>query len=76
MTLPHPVMIDLLKKPYSAEKAAAFAYQGHASSVKDYIEKKPFVRLNWMNGNTGSMCAELCSYSIFPFPPIMNTGFI
>src|SRR5882757_6926145 len=39
MQLQHPQLIDLLKKAYSAEKAAAFAYQGHAASVKSPIEK-------------------------------------
>ncbi|WP_395060632.1 hypothetical protein [Flavobacterium sp.] len=40
MELNHPELVDLLKKAYSAEKAAAFAYQGHAASVKDEMEKK------------------------------------
>jgi hypothetical protein len=35
----HPKLIDLLQRAYSAEKAAAFAYQGHAGSVKDKAEK-------------------------------------
>jgi rubrerythrin len=39
ITLNHKALIDLLKKAYSAEKAAAFAYQGHAGSVKDKDEK-------------------------------------
>lgn len=39
MTLQHKALIDLLQKAYSAEKAAAFAYQGHAGSVKDEVEK-------------------------------------
>jgi rubrerythrin len=39
MQLNHPKLVDLLKKAYSAEKAAAFAYQGHAGSVKDISEK-------------------------------------
>jgi hypothetical protein len=39
MQLQHPQLIDLLKKAYSAEKAAAFAYQGHAASVKSPAEK-------------------------------------
>jgi len=39
MKLAHKELIDLLKKAYSAEKAAAFAYQGHAGSVKDKAEK-------------------------------------
>lgn len=40
MQLNHPQLADLLKKAYSAEKAASFAYQGHAASVKDETEKK------------------------------------
>ena len=32
-------LTDLLQQAYSAEKAAAFAYQGHAGSVKDVEEK-------------------------------------
>lgn len=39
MELKHPALVDLLQKAYSAEKAAAFAYQGHAASVKDPEEK-------------------------------------
>jgi hypothetical protein len=39
-TLHDPQLVDLLQKAYSAEKAAAFAYQGHAASVKDPEEKK------------------------------------
>lgn len=40
LKLHHPALIVLLQQAYSAEKAAAFAYQGHAGSVKDPIEKK------------------------------------
>lgn len=39
MNLNHKALVDLLQKAYSAEKAAAFAYQGHAGSVKDPDEK-------------------------------------
>jgi hypothetical protein len=39
MQLHHPQLVDLIKKAYSAEKAAAFAYIGHAASVKDKEEK-------------------------------------
>lgn len=39
MRLQHPKLIDLLRRAYSAEKAAAFAYIGHAGSVKDAGEK-------------------------------------
>jgi len=34
-----PAIIKLLKMAYSAERAAAFAYQGHAKSVKNKHEK-------------------------------------
>lgn len=43
MQLNHPALIDLLKQAYSAEKAAAFAYQGHAASVKS-IEERNAIR--------------------------------
>ncbi len=39
MKISHPALIDILQKAYSAEKAASFAYQGHAASVKDAEEK-------------------------------------
>jgi len=35
MQINHPELIDLLQRAYSAEKAAAFAYIGHAASVSD-----------------------------------------
>src|SRR6188768_1256089 len=40
MKLSHKALIDLLQRAYSAEKAAAFAYQGHAGSVRSKEEKK------------------------------------
>ena len=39
MKLNHPKLVRLLQKAYSAEKAAAFAYIGHARSVKSKEEK-------------------------------------
>ncbi len=35
----HHALVELLQMAYSAEKAAAFAYQGHAASVKDPVDK-------------------------------------
>jgi len=35
LKLQHKELVDLLQMAYSAEKAAAFAYQGHAGSVKN-----------------------------------------
>ena len=40
MKIQHPVLVDLLQKAYSAEKAAAFAYEGHAGSLRDPTEKQ------------------------------------
>jgi hypothetical protein len=37
--LNHKELSKLLQRAYSAEKAAAFAYQGHAGSVKSSAEK-------------------------------------
>lgn len=39
MKLNHPKLVDLMQQAYSAEKAASFAYQGHAASVKSPEEK-------------------------------------
>ena len=39
MSLDHPELVDLLQRAYSAEKAAAFAYIGHAASVSDQEAK-------------------------------------
>lgn len=39
MKLQHPQLVDLIQMAYSAEKAAAFAYIGHAASVKNNEEK-------------------------------------
>jgi rubrerythrin len=39
MKLHDPVLVDLLQQSYSAEKAAAFAYQGHAGAVKNLNER-------------------------------------
>ena len=39
MKLQHRQLVDLIQMAYSAEKAAAFAYIGHAASVKNAIEK-------------------------------------
>ena len=39
MVINDPDLVKLLKQAYSAEKAAAFAYQGHAGSVSNKAEK-------------------------------------
>jgi hypothetical protein len=39
LKLDHKELVKLLQTAYSAEKAAAFAYQGHAGAVRDKAEK-------------------------------------
>jgi hypothetical protein len=39
MKIKHPALVELLQKAYSAEKAASFAYIGHAGSLRDAREK-------------------------------------
>ena len=39
MPLNHPELTDLLQQAYSAERAASFAYQGHAATLKGAAEK-------------------------------------
>jgi len=39
MKLDHPALVELLQRAYSAEKAAALAYIGHAASLKSPEEK-------------------------------------
>ena len=39
MKLDHPRLVTLLQRAYSAERAASFAYIGHAGSLKDPIAK-------------------------------------
>lgn len=39
MKLDHPALVNLLQRAYSGEKAAAFAYIGHARSLRDPAAK-------------------------------------
>jgi rubrerythrin len=43
----HPKLVKLLQLAYSAEKAAAFAYFGHAGSVKNPDEKAAIKQIEW-----------------------------
>ena len=45
MSLDHPALVDSLRKAYSAEKAASFAYIGHAGSLRDPEEKEAVRRI-------------------------------
>lgn len=45
MKLTHLALVELLQKAYSAERAAAFAYIGHAGSLKDVTAKVAVKRI-------------------------------
>src|SRR5476651_1316782 len=62
MRLQHPKLIDLLKKAYSAEKAAAFAYQGHAGSVKNKEEKAAIHQIEIDEWNHRKEVLQLMGY--------------
>ncbi len=69
MKLNHKKLVNLLKKAYSAEKAAAFAYQGHAASVKNKDEKASIKQIEmdeW--GHRREVLAIMTEYNI----PISN----
>ncbi len=45
MKIEHPALIDSLRKAYSAERAASFAYIGHAGSLRNETEKLAIKRI-------------------------------
>jgi rubrerythrin len=65
MKLNHPELVELLKKAYSAERAAAFAYIGHAGSVRNRDEKAAIKQIEldeW--GHREEVLAILRKYQI------------
>ncbi len=67
MGLPHTGLVDLLKRAYSAEKAASFAYQGHAGSVKNTEEKKAIKQIERDQWNhRREVFAIMASYEVLP----------
>lgn len=67
MKLDHKPLIKLLQMAYSAEKAAAFAYQGHAASVKSASEKLSIKQIEtdeW--GHRAEVLKIMNQYEIVP----------
>jgi len=64
--LQHPKLADLLQRAYSAEKAAAFAYQGHAGSVKDTIQKAEIRQIELDEWNHRKEVLELMQQYAIP----------
>jgi len=61
-TIKHKALIDLLQMAYSAEKAAAFAYQGHAGSVKDLVEKQAIHQIEVDEWNHRKVVLEIMNH--------------
>ncbi|HEV2694602.1 MAG TPA: hypothetical protein VG347_17035 [Verrucomicrobiae bacterium] len=63
MKLNHPALAELLQRAYSAEKAAAFAYIGHAASLKKPADKAAVKQIEddeW--GQLGKQCLKNGDY--------------
>jgi hypothetical protein len=65
-TFPHPPLTRLLQKAYSAEKAAAYAYIGHASSVKNPSEKIAIRQIEEDEWNHRKEVLEIMKYYSIP----------
>lgn len=67
MKIQHPKLVKLLRLAYSAEKAAAFAYIGHAGSVRSPDEKVAIKQIEmdeWQHRST--VLAIMGHYDISP----------
>lgn len=67
MKIQHPKLVKLLQLAYSAEKAAAFAYVGHAGSVRNLLEKTAIKQIEmdeWQHRET--VLAIMRQYDIEP----------
>jgi hypothetical protein len=65
MKLDHPPLVRLLQRAYSGEKAAAFAYIGHAASLKNPDAKAAVKQIEadeW--GHRGNVLAIMGKYDI------------
>ena len=76
MKLQHPALVDLLQRAYSAEKAAAFAYQGHAGAVKKIDEKKAIKQIEIDEWNHRKEVLGLMQQYDVPYQNIMNSDFM
>ncbi len=66
MKLQHKELVDLLQKAYSAEKAAAFAYQGHAGAVKNKEEKASIRQIEIDEWNHRAEVLEIMNFYEIP----------
>lgn len=75
MKIEHEKLKGLLRKAYSAEKAAAFAYQGHAGSVKDIEEKKAIRQIELDEWNHRKEVLEIMNHYGVPISKYYEVRF-
>ena len=75
MKINHEKLKDLLQKAYSAEKAAAFAYQGHAGSVKDVEEKNAIRQIELDEWNHRKEVLEIMNHYGVPISKYYEVRF-
>jgi hypothetical protein len=75
MKLQHRKLIRLLQQAYSAEKAAAFAYQGHAGSVKSDEEKKAIRQIEIDEWNHRKEVLEIMNHYNIPVSTYFEVRF-
>ena len=64
-----------MKKAYSAEKAASYAYQGHAASVKDKIEKIAIKQIEDDEWNHRKEVLAIMNYYTIPISRLYEIRF-
>ncbi len=70
MPLPNPALVRLLQAAYSAERAAAFAYRGHAGSVRANEEREVLARIEreeWEHRECVGEILDALDHSPSPF---------
>lgn len=75
MKLQHKELVDLLQMAYSAEKAAAFAYQGHAGSVKNVDEKSAIHQIEIDEWNHRKEVLDIMNYYGIPISTYYEVKF-
>ncbi|MEN9449360.1 MAG: hypothetical protein RJA25_2650 [Bacteroidota bacterium] len=74
-SIQHAPLIKLLQQAYSAERAAAFAYQGHAGSVKNKNEKAAIRQIEIDEWNHREEVLKIMQYYKIPISTFYEIRF-
>lgn len=74
-SIQHAPLIKLLQQAYSAERAAAFAYQGHAGSVKNENEKAAIRQIEIDEWNHREEVLKIMQYYKIPISTFYEIRF-